>query len=250
MTSLLVAMGALAGCTANVAEAPSQMSNEFHLNLTGCTGASTVAYLPESMNDPTVPASHQYEWPINGFYYFFFQCERFSTGPYERPLNFILEAHSNNNPPEECLAGDFGIPAVLVRLWLPDEEIATYLRDEVEMPTRIAVIDITKGPISEQWSWTSEGATSTVAIPRSNVVAGSIPEETRFFWYPKQGLHFMDFLIDGPYEEGVPVLGQLATDASYGKGVFPGIGSAYGNLLIAAEIESFGDVECTQPRIR
>lgn len=190
------------------------------------------------------------------------ECQRFSMGPFERPIRMIMETHDYQEAPQGCYPED---PApgltefqTLNTIWFNDQEVVDYVDAVLGMPVHYANITIEEEPVAEgtkwwQWSWGIEGQ-ETSWLRGFDDQERDIMEthEFRIFWYNDTAVSAMDYTS----HENNP--GWVQNIFAYGQMQPPMLmadwptdyGGVTNTLLEAradATITKYNDFVCTEP---
>jgi hypothetical protein len=184
-------------------------------------------------------------------------CERFSWGPFERPVTFVAETHNNIAPPQECRQGPWEYYYALNALYVNDSQVAQYLQETYGLPAKHANITVTDASFANYrntyWHWAPDGgSTSWLNISEVNVYAQGITDNWRWAWISHAHVYFLDWISVNIQDEGTVYLTPGSKQAPmlyYGHGPDPYMG--HGDFLptadITGQIQIFGDEECKQP---
>lgn len=187
------------------------------------------------------------------------RCNRVSVGPFERPLQLVLEMHTNVTYPESCLEGadPFAVPAVLQSLWVDDPTVAQYFALTFGMPVHAATFTPmdtgAQGVAAYSVSWGESGqpASMMTTLDDTADVSGALLPY-RLAWAIGNQVRFLDLTtsMDSPLMNQRASAGQFQEPmllAAVDGGNYAGSGSWYTNYQAAATVHLFGDLFCKDP---
>lgn len=233
------------------------------LGLDGCSNdLSGLAYIVAQAYDIQPLPGWEGDAPPAELQYYLLQCERVSTGPFERgPVMALLELHTHRQVPEGCREGDYTDTAVLNQLWLDDAKVVGYLRATHGLPAKVAAMSLdevsTAGGVDFRWAFAAEdGAVSDWTYHHLSASAYDQREYPtyRLFWASgEDSVSYMDLQTQTHTvgaEEPLLVEGTLRSPLLYAQGGverFVGYGSGGIDAYAHGEIYLFKDTQCSEP---
>jgi hypothetical protein len=141
-------------------------------------------------------------YPLDGVDLFIFECARVIWGSYSRPIQFLLETHTNFTLPAACSIDSPGTTRIISKFWVNDTEVAEWLDAEFELP--VAVVPHTRverlesGIVEWTTQWTPPGSpTSSMVIRAAHAAPNTINDwGWRFFWWNETATSYLDFVVD------------------------------------------------------
>jgi hypothetical protein len=210
------------------------------------------------VDDGETPPGWEPEADQDGRHYFMLnRCERVSIGPFERgPVSFLVEGHNRVNPPTPCREFNAGFESfnVLLSFWIDDPEVGTFLRETYGLPIRIGRFSSQVTPLPEgelhQWTWSSDGDESTLAVKRPGMGDDLSPYLIRYVWHNETGVSLLDLHEDAvvPYTSTIAE-GMLAPPMKYAQGSmrpYTGFSPTWNHADHYGPIFRFGDMACKE----
>ena len=196
--------------------------------------------------------------PLTALDYFLYHCQRVSVGPFERgPVVFMLEAHTDGEPPAACQQGHPNGNFIVNRLWINDADVAAYLKSTFGLPAENAAMGFqqtTTGVLVENhWTFGVPGQQASDLTTRRVLSNDSYaPQQTRYFWHDSRvnGTSYMDVDETWHYSQGDPqvVNGTIHDPLLYGKvGSFLSRGIQFVDTDVSAQVIQFRDTQCKEP---
>lgn len=229
--------------------------------LTDCINQESTFDWPSTTAPGNTPPGWEGSGPHPGSDYRlkFFQCHRFFLGGFERLINITIEGHNKGASPEACHnTGDYDVFTILERLWIDDEEIATWLSATYGLPARYAAItytDSTVGAAHERtWTITPPGAQPSTMTFTPEPVGPEKQSEfgMRLVWWNGTVLGLMDWPEKYSYNDpGInTAYGHFEPPmlhASTATKEWIGGGNWLRGMNISGQIYLWGDTLCEQP---
>jgi hypothetical protein len=191
-------------------------------------------------------------------------CPRVSWGPFERPLNLVIDRHDDQHAPDSCFPDTSNLVLLntLSSLWVNDRQVADWLKQTYHMPVYYSEISFTNqtlaGPITDHvTTWGLNGSTNEIRIPDEH--AAPFPEtlHNRLFWYNQTGVSMMDMDIESTtptaYPPFVAVADRSARGTVYPPMIVADVSTNYvgqgvwGTYAMTGNIQMFRDHVCKQP---
>lgn len=104
-----------------------------------CTGFAVVVEWPPGQNPGAVPPGWGEAPGVTTSFLWALTCGRARIGPYERPLDWIMEAHNFAQPPDGCRQVAIAA-SVLHWLATSDPEVSAWLANETGIPVATATV--------------------------------------------------------------------------------------------------------------
>lgn len=180
-------------------------------------------------------------------------CNRVSTMGLERPAQLVFEYHSNFNPPEKCMEGDWSEFVVLHQAISDDAEFVARWAN-ASIPAKSATMsynlsDSTMVP-TQNWAWTvSEGFASELTTFTPNPTVTRSPQTLRLAWWADEKLHVLDLKTEqtSPQVPIYAVLGDFSSDmliSAPGTRSGPIQGGAVPFMNATSTYHAYGDSKC------
>ncbi len=186
-------------------------------------------------------------------------CERMSLGPFERPVRFILNTHTNETMPDSCrLGGKWDYFDALAAIYIDDPAVVNYARNELQMPAFYAnmsyVYDKQPAAWTMTWSWAADGGErsdiqTSVAAP--NIYPTDDPITYRYAWVSGGHVSLLDFKTSarqlGPPTTAVP--GHVYSPMIEARQGSPylGTGEISDGVDAQGTLHRFNDDQCKDP---
>ncbi|MES2155115.1 MAG: hypothetical protein V4510_08270 [bacterium] len=187
----------------------------------------------------------------------FFSCQRFHLGPFERPLNFVLELHTNATLPVTCKKGSWELFQYVNGLWTDDADVVTFLATQLGLPAHMATVAVETGGVAgvsfnATWTWTPEsGQTSDVSTGQILAKQAGSTDTERLAWVTAGKVSLLDLKITRanylPQEIATPGHIRPPMLASALGDPYPGIGGIAGSGDVEGHLYRFNDDQCKQP---
>jgi hypothetical protein len=190
----------------------------------------------------------------------FMECGRVAWGPFERPLTMLFETHNIGVAPDECNHVSSIVDSwILHRIWLDDEEMATYLSQNYGIPSLFADVSYTDtsigAAVQRTWSFApaSGGIPSTVVWPGPVGTEAPSSVDMRFVWWNGTMMGFLDMPVrsDQALRPGLyPTEGSYEAPslmAETGVPKWAHIGNWLDQTHISSDIYLWADTGCTEP---
>ncbi|MES2155108.1 MAG: hypothetical protein V4510_08235 [bacterium] len=185
-----------------------------------------------------------------------FDCARVQWGPYERPLQFILELHTNMTTPAACRRGQFDNFYILNAIYVDDANVTRFLRDELGFPALNTAINVTFQGDKMAASWRPEGG-EVSEVQDQRLHAYDSPESIirRVAWETHGHVSLLDWTAASQTAQPgvVPATGHMRPPMLQSKMGDPYIGGRGGfdgftdDTEVEGHLYRFNDDQCKAP---
>ncbi|MES2155908.1 MAG: hypothetical protein V4510_12305 [bacterium] len=185
----------------------------------------------------------------------FFDCQRFNWGPFERPLRFILEGHTNQTVPEQCKLGDWFFFASLNAIYVDDPQVVAYMASNLSLPARHASMTVTYGDTVHLVWQPDGGEQSEVSITALRLQNTTDDVKHRLAWAKEGRVTLLDWHESGDLAWPVftPATGHMRPPMLNAKLGDPYVGNRGGfdgftdDTEVEGHMYRFNDDQCKEP---